>query len=203
MRLDPHTSKIGDDTVTHFSMVHSPSFDALEAAIGGIVVEFARLEYLIKVGIEQLSRRQLEGEHVTDKEIDFTEGMEHAEKKLSRFKTQSEHLCALLANRETDASKRESFVALSEDLTKIANARNSLIHSPWSGTDDDKTWIMLRSRVHEGKLDQYAQRVSLDELAHFRGMINVCWAALVFSLGGEIGPTVPVRGDFVTSLETP
>jgi hypothetical protein len=201
MRIDPTTSQIGDDVVTTFSMVHNPSFARLEPAVGGIVVEFARLEYLVKVGIERLSRNLLESEQAVDDEINFTEGMEYAEN-LRTFERQCEHLCNLLAKAAETPEKAEAFGALASELKQIGRERNAIVHSAWSKTDDEHVWLMLRSRVEQKKLIQYAQRVSLDEIGKLRRRINHRWFLLVASLGGEVGHVVPLKGDFVTVEES-
>ena len=195
MRLDPTTTKVGGETVTHFSMIHNEAFQKLESSLGAIVIEFSRLEYLVKAGIELLYRKELERAHISNEELTFSEGMEHAEG-LRVFEKQCDELCELLSKQEPSPEKREAYAALAIELKEIGRERNAIVHSCWTATEDKEVWLRLRSRLDKKKLFQKAENITLNYLVEFQKRVNHRWFILVASLGGEIGHVVPIKGDY-------
>ncbi len=192
MRLDPTAGTIGQDQVTYFSMISGPREHPLYEIIGRIAVEFGRLEYLVKVAIEKLSRELALRDGLRGEDVQFIEGMAQAEREYT-FSACCSHLDQLYAKWGAEPERVVEFKNLVERLLRIGEERNGLIHGCWSSSDEG-TFLRLRSRYDRKSksLQQSVERFTLLDLEDFHKTVNWLRFLLFAGIGADIGHIVPI-----------
>lgn len=193
MRLPSKSTIIGKDEVTYFSMVSGRGDEVLHQILGRIVVEFGRLEFLVKAAIEKLSRElRVRGDEVPGEEVSFTEGMTEAEKQYT-FSKSCRHLEEIFKKWESDPRRAAAFSSFVAHLQEVGKERNAMIHGCWS-VSENATFVRLYSRYDSkmASLRQIAERFTIEDLEDFFRLVNHRRYLLAANIGLDIGHVLPL-----------
>jgi hypothetical protein len=134
-------------------------------AFARLILEFGRLEYLIKLCIKDMHGRG------------FTEGMIEAESQ-RQFKSLCEY-AKRLAHEKLTSAEAVAFVEILEAAIELAEYRNDTVHAYWTIEDDAPLRVRQRLNRKTAAVDwSRARTVSVGELTSSADQIRNLWVRL-------------------------
>lgn len=180
MRTDSYQDSIGSDEVMYYSLVTGPEDDKTFEMVGKIIVEFGRIEYIVKLGIERLSRNLKRRVGIDE---NFSTGIFEAERE-KKFQNLCDKLEYKFNQANIDDQKIKSFKTLLNRLQEAYELRNTIVHGCWS-TDPERNNTIIRSKMEHKVLKQWMMVCSVSDLKDFFHRINYMRFCLSVAIGTD------------------